>query len=227
MKKYILLLILLPFLIGCSSSDDNSNSISSIKINEKNVNLKVGETFKFSISYYPSSIKSPSIDWISSDIKIARIDTTGLLEALNDGKITIKSSTKNYPYITDEVSVSISPIMAESISIDSIANIYYDDSKCFNIKYYPEKAKHQEIIWTSSNDKIATVSSYGCVKINGIGNATLTATLSGTNISSSCKVSINHRNPNRNSVQCIAKTQAGSRCKRMTTNLNARCWQHQ
>lgn len=226
MKKLIYLLLVLPFFISCSS-DDKNDTISSIKINEKDIIVNVGETFKFSISIYPSSVKYSSFNWISSDTKIAKIDTTGILEALSDGNITVKAYPKYYPYITDEVSVSISPIMAESISIDSIANIYYDDSKCFNIKYYPEKAKHQEIIWTSSNDKIATVSSYGCVKINGIGNATLTATLSGTNISSSCKVSINHRNPNRNSVQCIAKTQAGSRCKRMTTNLNARCWQHQ
>jgi hypothetical protein len=29
------------------------------------------------------------------------------------------------------------------------------------------------------------------------------------------------------SQQCTARTQAGSRCKRMTTNANGRCWQHQ
>lgn len=27
--------------------------------------------------------------------------------------------------------------------------------------------------------------------------------------------------------QCTARTKAGTRCKRMTTNANARCWQHQ
>lgn len=33
-------------------------------------------------------------------------------------------------------------------------------------------------------------------------------------------------NPYQESVQCIAMTQAGTRCLRMTTNLNGRCWQH-
>lgn len=29
------------------------------------------------------------------------------------------------------------------------------------------------------------------------------------------------------SSQCTARTKAGNRCKRMTTNANGRCWQHQ
>src|SRR5690606_27281853 len=33
--------------------------------------------------------------------------------------------------------------------------------------------------------------------------------------------------PKSTSRQCAALTQAGSRCKRMTTNANGRCWQHQ
>jgi hypothetical protein len=29
------------------------------------------------------------------------------------------------------------------------------------------------------------------------------------------------------SVRCSATTQQGTRCERMTTNANGRCWQHQ
>ncbi len=33
-------------------------------------------------------------------------------------------------------------------------------------------------------------------------------------------------NPSGESVQCIATTQDGDRCKRMTTNKDCLCWQH-
>lgn len=224
MKKILYILFAVCLFSACSSNDDGG--ISSIKIIERDTHLNVGETFLLSVSHSPSHVILPKLEWKSSDNKIAKIDTTGLLEALSDGEITIKAFVKEYPNITDEVSVKILAVKAESISIDPIANIYYDGSKCFTVKYFPEKAKEQEITWTSSNENIATVSSSGCVKVKGIGNAIITATISGSNISSTCKVSINHRNPNGNSVQCIATTQAGSRCKRKTTNLNARCWQH-
>lgn len=220
MKK---LLFLLPFLL-LSCSKDEDNSVSSIKINEREVQLIVGETQKFTVSYSPTNAEKPFYTWETSDNKIAIIDTTGLLKALSDGEIIVRASTNSYPYITDEVPVTILPIAAESISIDSIANVYFDGSKCLYVKFYPEKSKEQEITWMSSNENVAMVSSRGCLNIKGVGSTVITATIRGTNISSSCKVSINHRNPNRQSVQCVATTKAGARCKRMTTNLNARCW---
>lgn len=225
MRKLLALLLLTTLFISCSS-DDDERSISSIKINEKHTQLKVGDTFIFTASCFPSGIISPKYKWESSDTKIAKIDSTGQLEALSKGEIIIKVSTTAYPYISNTASVKVLPIKTDSISIDPTANIYFDSSKCFTVKFYPKRAKGLEIIWTSSNENIATISSSGCVNIKGIGNAIITATISGTNLSSYSKVSINHRNPNGRSVQCIATTQSGGRCKRMTSNLNARCWQH-
>lgn len=225
MKKLLLLLVL-PLVFNACSSDDGEKDVSSIKLNEKHIQLNVGDTFRFTATYFPSDAIPPKYKWESSDTKIAKIDTSGLLNALSKGEIIIKVSTSVYPYISDTVSVKILPIKADSISIDPTANIYYDGSKCFTVRFYPEQAKGLDILWTSSNENIATVSTSGCVKVKGIGNATITATISGTTLSSSSKISINHRNPNGKSVQCIATTQSGARCKRMTTNLNARCWQH-
>jgi hypothetical protein len=33
-------------------------------------------------------------------------------------------------------------------------------------------------------------------------------------------------NPNGDSVQCYGRTKKGHRCKRITTNIYGRCWQH-
>lgn len=39
--------------------------------------------------------------------------------------------------------------------------------------------------------------------------------------------SVQPSNSQNTSRQCSATTQAGTRCKRMTTNPNGKCWQHQ
>lgn len=227
MKKLILLLLFTLFVLSCSDDGENEKILTSIEIIEKNPQIKVGEKFQFTVKHNPTEIEKPAYKWESTDKYIAKVDTSGYVEAIKDGEVTIKVSTKTYPYFKDEVTFEVAPVIAESMSLDSVVSVFYGDSKCLRIKYYPENSKELEIEWTSSDESVATVSQYGCLRINGTGNTVITGKAKGKNLSVSCKVSINHRNPTGASVQCIAKTQSGSRCKRMTTNKNAKCWQHQ
>lgn len=224
MKK-LSFLFLMIIVISCSKDETKDIELSSVKINEYNTTLTVGDIATFTLSYLPSEAIKPPIEWETSPVYIAKIDSNGVLKAISDGDVKVKVSTKTFPALQDEITVTILPLAPDSISIDQDANVYYGGSKCFSVKFYPENSK-SEIIWSSSNESIATISKQGCLSIKGIGSVTITAKAPNINQASTCRVSINHRNPNKQAVQCVAITKAGKRCKRMTTNLNARCWQH-
>ena len=65
--------------------------------------------------------------------------------------------------------------------------------------------KKKKIVWSSSNDKVATVSSKGKVKARKNGKATITAKVAGTKVKAACKLvvgtPVQKVNLNKSSVQ--------------------------
>jgi len=55
-----------------------------------------------------------------------------------------------------------------------------------------EGAKKEDIIWSSSNKRVATVSSNGKIKAKKVGKATITARIKGTAEKDTCKVEVVH-----------------------------------
>lgn len=236
MKQKLIAVVSLIISLSCSVEDEGK-AASTISINERNANIKVGEYFKFTATRTPS-VDNASIDlkWSSSDENTVVVDEYGRALGVSDGYAVISVRTLYSPILTDSVKINISPIEVESITIDRDLSIISGDRKCFSVKYHPHNAKKREIEWISSNENIAKVTPSGCVTTVNVGHCTITARIKGTNISASSSISILKKSSSggnggsgnlSKAVQCSGRTKKGRRCSRMTTNINGRCWQHQ
>lgn len=92
-------------------------------------------------------------------------------------------------------SVDISNIKDRVTSIkivpSSLRLLDEDDSKSLMAEVLPHSAYNKVISWTSTNDAVAVVDSYGRVTSTGLGNCKITAaSTDGTNISSECDVNV-------------------------------------
>lgn len=94
---------------------------------------------------------------------------------------------KAYTDTIDDSAIKMTDIILEEGKAE--LSLYKDESYKISYSYLPENATERKIIWSSSDENIATVTEAGVVKALMVGNATITATLmDGTQKSISIRV---------------------------------------
>lgn len=111
-------------IITARYSDDISDSIeinvayppvSSISITANSDTLYVGETLKLHVNYVPNMVKNDSIDWKSSDSKIASVDEYGLVTGTSAGVVTITATSVNNKKASIKLTVENVPVVTRSL----------------------------------------------------------------------------------------------------------------
>ncbi|PIH03227.1 Ig-like domain-containing protein [Clostridium combesii] len=84
-----------------------------------------------------------------------------------------------------------SGVLAESISLDKTSmDLLEGSSDKLNAKVLPEDATNKKVVWSSSDEKIATVDKDAKVTAVKEGQATITAKVEGTDLTATCKVNV-------------------------------------
>lgn len=156
-----------------------------VEIKPTNTNLLIGDTIRLTGTRYPENTID-TIQWKSSDAKIATISSDGLVKAISPGKATITAICGKVSAICE---VTVLPINAEKISLDiSDASLIKADSIKITATVAPENTTDKTIKWSSSDEKVATVSRDGKVTAVGAGTATITAVCG--EVSATCEVTV-------------------------------------
>ena len=187
--------------------------VTSIMLNETEIDLKVGETYQFKVTHYPSEAISPNYEWrISEDYSNVdnkvfyhgEIDQTGLYKAIVEGTDYVTVYTKN---LVDQATgkplahtckVKINPVEVESLKMDrtEIALMDGDTARLF-CSLSPDNATYRNLQWTTSNRNIVNivnyVDNYCIMQAVGIGEAIVKA----------------HSWGNTNIAHCIVKVSPG------------------
>lgn len=158
---------------------------TAIKLNKIKATLGVGETLKLTGTLSPSGA-SEKITWISSNTKAASVSTSGSVKAKAAGKATITAKLASGIHASCTITVIKKPT-AVKLSKTSLA-ITKGASKQLTYSLRPAGAV-TTVTWSSSNPKIASVTSKGVVKGVKTGTTTITAkTANGKK--AACKVTV-------------------------------------
>ncbi|WP_347223367.1 Ig-like domain-containing protein, partial [Bacteroides congonensis] len=167
--------------------------LQNITLNKTSGRLKVGETDSLTVSYYPSDTTvSKTVTWTSSNTNVATV-SGGKITAKNEGTATITATVQNKK-VTYSLTVVPAVIKVSNISLNNTnIQLYLDSSidKSRELSAYitPSNATNKEIVWSSSNTKVASVSNKGMVTAVSSGTATITATaVDGSGKKASCLV---------------------------------------
>ncbi len=153
---------------------------TSLTITPENPTVRFESTTHLEISWEPANAQK-DVEWSSSDESILTVDENGVVTAVGavDQKATISAKSKVVD-LTGSIDVSIVewyPIYMESISL-SPANQTIDIEATTTIiaNFLPTNADSTSVLWTSSDDKIASVNANGAVTGHTEGTVTIGAT---------------------------------------------------
>lgn len=149
---------------------------------EKNKVLENGESFQIHATMFPSNTTNKKLKYSTSDSRIATVDDNGKVTAQNvTGTAVITISSGDGKAKTQfTVKVKERYIAASQIELNKKNLLFYSNSapEQLTVAVKPENATNKNVIWTSSDEKIAKVSDHGVVTpVAKEGQAKITATL--------------------------------------------------
>lgn len=172
-----------------STSSTIGVMVTGISMSETECYITEGETKALTATVIPECASDKAMVWTSSDPDVATVSAEGLVTALKVGTTTITVTSSNGKTATCEVTVTPKVIEVSGITLSRTElSMVAGETATLTATVAPENATDKTIVWTSSNEKKATVDATGNVKAVGAGEATITATCG--NCSAECIVTV-------------------------------------
>ena len=176
--------------------------VSKLALNRTSVSLtKKGQTYQLKATASPSNATTKSVTWKSSNTRVVTVNSSGKLTAVGNGSATITATAKDgsKKKVTCKVTVKIPTVIKVSrvsLNKSDLALTSKGQSYQLSATVSPSNASNKSVKWTSSNPKVATVSSSGKVTAVANGNTTITATAAdGSGKKDICAVTVNIPKP--------------------------------
>jgi uncharacterized protein YjdB len=143
----------------------------TINLNQTSLTLKVGKSAEIKVS---GLAKGDSVSsWKSSNTKIVTVDKKGKITAKSKtgtADVTVKLKSGK----TETIPVTVEPIKTTKITVSS-RKVTVEKGKTQTLKPTVTPSDSTEkVTYTSSDTKVATVSSKGVIKAKAVGTATIT-----------------------------------------------------
>ena len=185
MKKLLCILLAASALSACTERGETPVAVS-IEFESASISLEVGQRHTLVYTIVPED-KVPVFE--SSDINVATVED-GVVTALANGSATIKATVEGSD-ATDECVVTVSDISAKSVTLNkSELDLLIGDEVQLEVVVAPENAANKTITWTSTDETVASVSADGLVKAIAAGEATVTASVYGSDAKAECAVKV-------------------------------------
>jgi len=159
-------------------------AVESIKIGNLPKELHVGQKCKLETTFTPTNATLTKVEWSSSDKNIITADSFGKITAKGEGVavITAKSALNDDVFASVELQVlpAVEPpaVPVQSLEIKTErTNCFVGKSQQLSTAFYPNDST-DDLLWSSSDETVATVSQKGVVTGLKAGNVVITASCS-------------------------------------------------
>jgi len=186
MKKFLVLLTaiaLVVSLFSVSGMEAQAAAKKPTKITLKSTNKTVDINGKVTVSV--KSVKpsnaSKSVTYKSSNTKVATVTSKGVVTGKKAGTVTITATSKVDKKIKATYKIAVKDVKPTSLSLNiSSTSGYMGGTKTIKATVKPSYS-NQKVSYSTSNKKVATVSSTGKITYVGAGTATITVKTSQKN----------------------------------------------
>lgn len=164
-------------------------SVTSVKLDQTSVSLKIGEAKTLNATVLPSDATQSEVIWSSTNTSVATVDYTGKVTAVSSGSAQIKATTYDGGFVASCSVTVLVPVTGVTIS-DASLTLAVGGTYQLSATVTPSNASDKSVTWTSSNTSVATVSSSGLVTAKASGSATITVTTKDGAKTATCQVTV-------------------------------------
>lgn len=169
---------------GTSIEVKVESSMTDLVLNTDEVIIAKGENYQLKSNYVSG------IEWYSSNNKVVTVNSNGLLKGISNGEAIITVINKYGRINTTKVVVKGSGIPVSKIILDKTElSLKPGSNYKMTVSILPTNATNKDLIWETSDSRIATVSDDGTIVALRTGEAMITA-YSGSKVQSSVKVNV-------------------------------------
>jgi len=158
--------------------------VATITLNASTATIVTGQTTTFSAVTKDASgnvLTGRTVTWGSSTPGVATVDANGVVTGVSQGTATI-TATSGTASAAATVTVTLVPVASITVTPTTDTLASFGDSVVYSAVLKDASGNvlnGRTIVWTSSNDTIATVRASGLVTAVHAGTATITATSGG------------------------------------------------
>lgn len=163
--------------------------VQGVTLNQPFVSINVGSTFQAVATTVPATATNQNVSWFSSSSAVATVSQTGLITGVNNGSAIVSVVTQDGNRRANMTVLVTTQVTGMTI-VPSTLRIPRGMSSMLTPIFQPPNASNTAIIWSSSNNAIASVTRRGVVRAgNNVGTVIITATTT-SGITASCQVTI-------------------------------------
>ena len=188
--KVILENDIVGYIYGTYVSQLPEVQIEKIDLSIDNTTIQKGERKKLQVTISPSEASNHKVIYTSSNPSVATIDDTGNIQAIRSGTTTITVKAEENT-VQSQIEISVYSKVTNVVLDEK--EIYMQAKDTFQINGYvePDDANNTEIIYSSTNKEIATVTNSGLITALQEGNTTIIASSKeDPNIKQECIVNV-------------------------------------
>ena len=179
MKRRFLVLTILLFIFTVLLSLSIAEEINrTIKFEQETYSVFIGKQLRIVAKVESISNDAPkktSLIWTSSDPSVVSISSNGTIRGVSLGKAIITATAKDDDRISASIEIEVQ-IPVNKISVDTKKVVIPPEVDWqINAVVDPETATKKELVWSSSNETVATVSQEGIISAKKVGRCTITA----------------------------------------------------
>ncbi len=172
-------LTLLSFACDSGKEEDLVGEVLVKSIEIQGEAITDGGSSLFSVVILPENASNKNVAWSVSNESVATINQEGLLSAVSNGSVLVTAIAQDVSGMIKSKLVSVSGVVDPVLLVESITisgeSITNGSPTQLTATVLPENADNKEIIWSVSDESVATVSQEGLLSPKQNGQVTVSA----------------------------------------------------
>lgn len=177
-----------------------TSTVKSIKVvapsgSSKSATVAKGKSIKLAVTVDATKSKDKKVTYKVSNKKVVSVSKKGVVKGKKAGTATVKVVSANNKKKSASIKIKVVSGAVKTVKLNkSKLALNVGDSGNLTATVTASKKAYKTLKWTTSNEKVVTVTSKGVVKGIGKGTAKITAaSLDGTNKKSTCTVTVSEK----------------------------------
>lgn len=186
--------------ITCTTADGGKTAectvfvnqpVKSVKLNKSKLILDIDQKFTLKATIKPSDASNKALRWTSSNKKVAKVTSKGVIKPVSTGTATITVTTVDGGFkATCKVTVVK---RVKKVTLPSAVTVFLGEKEKLDAVLTPLKPSNSDVTWKSGKKSVATVSKTGLVTAKKTGVTNITVTTDDGGLKATCKVSVKRK----------------------------------